>query len=103
MGYHSPFFGLASGMLMGSMMSRAFAPGYTPMYRQPYTTPAARLSAIGQTRSSYRAANPGQFQRSQSGRTYNRPTHAPRGGARGFGGGGRFGVRSKGGARRLAT
>ena len=101
-GYHSPFFGVATGMLMGSMMSRALAPGYAPMYRQPYTTPASRLPAIAQTRSSYRAANPGELQRSRSGRTYGRPATGSRGG-RGFGGGGRFGVRSKGGARRLTA
>ncbi len=101
-GYHSPFIGIASGMLMGSMMSRMFVPGYAPMYRQPYTTPGTRLSTLRQGRSSYRAANPSQFQRSQSGRTYNRPTTTPRG-SRGFGGGGRFGVRSKGAARRLGA
>jgi len=105
-GYHSPFIGIASGMLMGSMMSGMFTPGSTPMYRQPYTTPAARASEVRQTRSSYRAANPSQFQRSQSGRTYGRtsPARAPRGvgAGRGFGGGGRFGVASKGPARRLA-
>lgn len=101
-GHQSPFFSIASGMLMGSMMSRMFMPGYVPMYRQPYTTPGARLSTLQQSRSSYRAANPSQFQRSQSGRTYNRPTTTTRG-SRGFGGGGRFGVRSKGAARRLGA
>jgi hypothetical protein len=101
-GYHSPFLGIASGMLMGSMMARSFSPGYGPMYQQPYTTPASRVADIRQTRSSYRAANPSQFQRSQSGRTYNRPT-TTRGGSRGYGGGGRFGVATKGRARRLHT
>ncbi|MBN9165367.1 MAG: hypothetical protein J0I07_30675, partial [Myxococcales bacterium] len=38
-GYHSPFLSIASGMMMGSMMSRMFMPGYVPMYQQPYTTP----------------------------------------------------------------
>jgi hypothetical protein len=99
-GYHSPFFGIASGMLMGSMMSRMFMPGYAPMYQQPYTTPATRITDLRDTRSSYRAANPRQFQRSQSGRTYNRPTTTTRG-SRGLGGGGKFGVATKGRARRL--
>lgn len=104
-GYHSPFFSIASGMLMGSMMSRMFMPSYAPMYQQPYTTPPSRVGDIRQTRSSYRAANPSQFQRSQSGRTYNRPTTTtrsrPGGGSRGFGGGGKFGVATKGRAVRL--
>jgi len=103
-GYHSPFFSIASGMLMGSMMSRMFTPGYVPMYQQPYTTSGARVADIHQTRSSYRAANPSQFQRSQSGRTYNRPTTTTRttpGGGRSFGGGGKFGVATKGRAARL--
>jgi hypothetical protein len=106
-GYHSPFFSIASGMLMGSMMSRTFMPGYMPMYQQPYTTPASRVADMHQTRSSYRAANPSQFQRSQSGRTYNRATSPTRtrpmtgGGSRGFGGGGKFGVATKGRAVRL--
>lgn len=98
-GYHSPMIGIASGMLLGSMMSRSFMPGYSPMYRQPYTTPASRVGEMRQTRSSYRAANPTQFQRSQSGRTYNRPSTAR--GAPRFRGGGRFGVATKGRARRL--
>ncbi len=106
-GYHSPFFSIASGMLMGSMMSRMFMPGYAPMYHQPYTTPPSRVADVRQTRSSYRAANPSQFQRSQSGRTYNRPTTTPRGskgfggGGGRFGGGGKFGVATKGRAVRL--
>lgn len=101
-GYHSPFLGIASGMLMGSMMSRMFMPGYVPMHQQPYTTSRARVADLHQTRSGYRAANPTQFQRSQSGRTYNRPTPRTTGGARGgFRGGGKFGVATKGGAVRL--
>ena len=98
-GYHSPMIGIASGMLLGSMLSRSFMPGYAPMYRQPYTTPSTRVGEMRQTRSSYRAANPTQFQRSQSGRTYNRPSTAR--GAPHFRGGGRFGVATKGRARRL--
>lgn len=103
-GYHSPFLSIASGMLMGSMMSRMFTPGYVPMYQQPYTTAGSRVADVRQTRSSYRAANPSQFQRSQSGRTYNRsasPTRFKAGGSRGFGGGGKFGVATKGRAVRL--
>ena len=102
-GYHSPFFSIASGMLMGSMMSRMFMPSYVPMYQQPYTTPGSRVADMRQTRSSYRAANPSQFQKSQSGRTYNRPVTTPRTttGSRGFGGGGKFGVASKGRAVRI--
>src|SRR5690606_23625212 len=78
-GYHSPFLGIASGMMLGSMMSRAFMPGYAPMYTQPYTTSPARAGSIAQSRSAYRAANPSKFQNSKSGRTYNRttPTKAP--------------------------
>lgn len=104
-GYHSPFLGIASGMLMGSMMSRMFSPGYAPMYQQPYTTSGTRAADLRQTRSSYRAANPGKFQKSQSGRTYDRPATksrtAPVGGSRGFRGGGKFGVATRGRAVRL--
>lgn len=100
-GYHSPMLGIASGMLMGSMMSHMFMPGYAPMYRQPYTTPGPRVAEMAKARSSYRAANPSQFQRSQSGKTYGRPSPArpaPR-----FRGGGSFGVATKGRARRLSA
>lgn len=102
-GYHSPFFSIASGMLMGSMMSRMFTSGYVPVYQQPYTTSSSRAADLRQTRSSYRAANPSQFQRSQSGRTYNRSTttRTTTGGGRRFGGGGKFGVATKGRAVRL--
>lgn len=101
-GYHSPLFSIASGMLMGSMMSRMFTPGYAPMYQQPYATPGSRVADMQQTRSSYRAANPSEFQQSKSGLTYGRPTttRGPRGEGR-YGGGGRFGVVTKGRARRL--
>jgi hypothetical protein len=69
--YTSPFFSIASGMLMGSMLSNMFRPSYAPMYTTPYTTSAGRASQIGAQRSSYRAANPARFSRpSQSGRTY---------------------------------
>lgn len=103
-GYHSPFFSIASGMLMGSMMSRMFMPGYMPMYQQPYTTSGARVADMRQTRSSYRAANPSQFQRSQSGRTYNRPvTKSPSSPRGGFRGGGKFGAVTKGLAVRVGA
>ena len=93
-GYHSPFLGIATGMLMGSMLSHALMPGYVPMYRQPYVTTGVRVGELHGTRSSYRAANPSRFQKSQSGRTYGkpsvtRPSSRPSGG---FRGGGRFGL-----------
>ncbi len=95
-GYHSPFLSIVSGMVVGSMLSNAFMPSYAPVYTRPYMTPAARVADLHQTRSSYRAANPGKFQRSQSGRTYNRPsgTSRPTGRMGGGGriGGGRFGL-----------
>lgn len=104
--YHSPMWDIASGMIMGSMLSRMFMPGYRPMYVTPYTTSAAGRSAIASQRSTYRAANPAKFQKaSGSGRTY-----GSRGGAFGSGtrsgggrsGGGRFGVRRPAG-RKVVT
>lgn len=86
-GYVSPFFSIASGMLMGAMLSNMFMPSYVPMYTQGYTTSPGRAQDIRNQRSSYRAQNPGRFQkRSQSGRNY---------------GGGRSGgtTRSRGGSR----
>lgn len=102
-GYHSPFFSIVSGMVVGSMLSNMFMPRYTPMYTQPYTTSASRVGQISQSRSSYRAANPERFQRSKSGRTYNRPTSRPtsRPGRTRFGGG-RFGLARQGRAVRPA-
>ncbi len=97
-GYHSPFMSIVSGMVVGSMLSNMFMPGYRAVYVTPYATSPSRVGQISQSRSSYRAANPGKFQRSQSGRTYNRPssTSRPTGrtGRSGGGrvGGGRFGV-----------
>ena len=85
-GYHSPMFSIAAGMLMGSMLSRAFSPGYVPMYTRPYVTAPARRGELVAHRSAYRKANPSKArsgQRSRSGRAYNR-----RGG--GFGGGKTF-------------
>lgn len=92
-GYHSPFLSIASGMLLGSMMSSMFRPNYVPVYTQPYTTTSARVGQLHQTRSSYRASNPQRFQRSQSGRTYNRPSATSRPTSRPTRfGGGRFGL-----------
>jgi hypothetical protein len=95
-GYHSPFMGIATGMLMGHMMSSMFMPSYVPMYTQPYSTHPNRVSALQQSRSSFRQANPSKYQRSQSGRSYNRPsTSRPSGRSSGggrMGGGGRFGL-----------
>ena len=88
---------IATGMLLGHMMSTMFMPSYMPMYTQGYATPPNRVAAINQSRSQHRAANPSKYQRSQSGRTYNRPSSGTRptgrssGGGR-MGGGGRFGL-----------
>ncbi len=95
-GYHSPFLSIASGMMLGMMMSNMFMPSYVPMYRQGYATSPQRHAQINQTRSAHRAANPTKYQRSQSGRSYNRPSSGStpprsRGGGR-MGGGGRFGL-----------
>lgn len=96
-GYSSPFMSIATGMLLGHMMSTMFMPSYMPMYTQGYATPPNRVAAINQSRSQHRAANPSKYQRSQSGRTYNRPSSGTRptgrssGGGR-MGGGGRFGL-----------
>jgi len=95
-GYHSPVLSIMTGMMMGHMLSSMFMPSYVPMYRQPYTTPASRVSSLGSQRANHRAANPGKYSRSQSGRSYgspsggSRPTGRSGGGYRG--GGGRFGL-----------
>ena len=95
-GYASPFLSIATGMMLGSMMSSMFMPSYVPMYTQPYATPGSRVADLHQTRSQHRAANPSKYQRSQSGRSYNRPSSGsrpsgrPSGGR--MGGGGRFGL-----------
>jgi hypothetical protein len=99
-GYASPFFSIVSGMVVGSMLSNLFMPNYVPAYTRPYTTPSTRVDQLAQSRSSYRAANPEQFQRSRSGRTYDQPSATRRsgdhfGGGRAGGGrvgGGRFGL-----------
>lgn len=96
-GYHSPFFSIVSGMVVGSMISNMFAPRYVPMN---YVTNSSRLSSLQTHRSSYRAANPSRFGKaSRSGRSYgNRinkpstPSRAPTGRWGRSGGGGRFGL-----------
>jgi hypothetical protein len=99
-GYHSPVMGLATGMILGSMLSRSMAPGYQPMYRSAYVTNTSRRAALSNHRSTYRQANPSRFaKRSRSGKTYGskgsgfggtrQRTSAPR--TRRFGGG-RFGL-----------
>lgn len=107
-GYRSPVWDIATGMLLGSMISRAFSPGYTPMYTRPYVTPPARHGELAAQRNTYRQQNPNKFrqgQSSRSGRSYgakgsqfgggqpSRSTPAPRPRTRSFGGG-RFGRRS---------
>lgn len=100
-GYHSPFLSIASGMMLGMMMSNMFMPSYVPMYTQGYSTPGNRVAALNQSRSAHRAANPSKYQKSQSGRSYNRPSSGSRpsgrssGGGR-MGGGGRFGLQRAG-------
>ena len=99
--YSSPMMGIFTGMMMGSMLSNAFRPNYVPMYREPYTTPASRVSDLRNSRSSYRAANPARFNSRASGsnRSYgSRPARPFGGGSRS--GGGRFGIRRRGDVRR---
>jgi hypothetical protein len=94
--YHSPMMSIASGMLMGAMLSSALSPRYVPVYTQPYTTDSARRGELRNQRSSYRAQNPGKYSRpapSKSGRSYG-------GGGGGRRGGGRFGIRRAPGAPR---
>jgi hypothetical protein len=98
--YTSPFYSIASGMLMGAMLSSMFSPGYAGVYRTAYVTSPSRVSSISSQRSSYRSANPTRFSKpSQTGRSY--------GGTRSTGGtprvrgGARFGVR-RGGALLVA-
>jgi hypothetical protein len=95
--YHSPFMSIASGMLMGAMISSMWAPTYVPAH---YVTSSARAGTLHSSRSTYRASNPERFgPRSKSGRRYggrptgtSRPTGRPSGGFRR--GGGSFGLRA---------
>jgi hypothetical protein len=95
--YHSPFLSIASGMIIGSMLSNAFRPNYAPAYSRPYTTSVTRAGDLRAQRSSYRAANPSRFNRpkaSASGRQYNSAGRS--GGSRPVRTGGtRFGVRRR--------
>lgn len=112
-GYHSPVWDIATGMFLGSMISRAFSPGYVPMYTRPYVTPPARRGELTAHRNTYRQQNPDKFRQgksSRSGRSYGakgnqfgggkptRSTPAPRPRSRSFGGG-RFGRRIAAGSR----
>ncbi len=102
-GYSSPFISIASGMLMGSMLSHMFMPSYVPMYTRPYVTSTARASSIHTSRSGYRASNPERFgKRSQSGRSYGGKPSRPSGGGGGMRprGGGFFGLSRQGRATR---
>lgn len=68
--YHSPFWTLASGMMLGSMISNWSRPGYAA---RSYSTSAARTSTLRTQRNAYRAKNPSRFSRSKasrSGRNY---------------------------------
>jgi hypothetical protein len=87
-GYHSPMLSIATGMLLGSMMSRAFMPGYAPMYSQPYHTSPNRLSNLRESRAEARrnSSARSRSKASGTGRGYDRAPRAPRGG-------GRFGIR----------
>ncbi|HEU0033518.1 MAG TPA: hypothetical protein VFQ53_22960 [Kofleriaceae bacterium] len=92
-GYTSPLMSIATGMLIGSMMSHAFSPAYVPVYSRPYTTSAARMSSLESHRSGYRAANPTRFSKPSrtTGRSYGgSPSRGRTGGS--FRGGGRFGL-----------
>lgn len=93
-GYHSPFFSIVSGMLVGSMLSSMFMPSYVPM---AYVTSGSRVNDLRSQRQAYRAANPQRFQKSQSGRRYGGKatgTSRPSGGFRR--GGGSFGIQRPG-------
>lgn len=95
-GYHSPMLSIASGMLMGAMMSSMFMPTYVPMYRQPYVTTAARHGELNSQRAGYRARNPERFAKpSKTGRSYG-GTRGTRSAPPRVRGGGRFGGRTRG-------
>ena len=72
-GYTSPMWNIASGMVLGYMVSRAFSPGYRPVYTQPYMTSPDRHKALTTHRDGYRQKNPDKFRQgksSKSGRSY---------------------------------
>jgi hypothetical protein len=92
--YMSPFFSIASGMLMGAMLSSMFSPGYMG-YRTAYVTSPTRAQALSSQRSAYRASNPSRFSKpSQTGRSYGGGKSS--GGTSRSRGGSRFGVRGGG-------
>ncbi|WP_437676952.1 hypothetical protein [Sorangium sp. So ce131] len=93
--YHSPVMSLASGMLLGAMVSSALRPSYMPVYTQPYTTPPNRMTDLRSHRDTYRASNPSSVNNSkasQTGRRYNNAGGSRFGSGR-SGAGSRFGVR----------
>lgn len=102
-GYASPFWTIASSMMMGAMISSMFRPSYMPM---TYVTHQSRIGPLQSHRSSYRAANPSSFgPRSQTGRSYGGKASTPRAPNSPIRstGGGRFGVASRGRAERLTA
>ncbi|AUX37861.1 MULTISPECIES: hypothetical protein [Sorangium] len=93
--YSSPVMSLASGMLLGAMVSSALRPNYVPVYTQPYTTPPNRAPDLRSHRDTYRASNPSgvdHSKSSQTGRRYNN-VGSSRFGSGKSGAGSRFGVR----------
>jgi hypothetical protein len=93
--YHSPIMGIASGMILGSMLSSAFRPGYAPMYGRGYVTSPSRAQSLQTQRNAFRAANPTRFSQpkaSGSGRSYGGTgrSSTPR-----SSGGTRFGIRRR--------
>lgn len=112
-GYHSPIWDIAGGMLLGSMLSRAFMPSYAPMYTQPYVTPAGRRGELATARNGYRQQNPDKFRQAQAKASKSGRSYGAKGSGFGGGsptpsrprssGGGRFGRRgpSKGRVLRL--
>ncbi|WP_437589803.1 hypothetical protein [Sorangium sp. So ce1000] len=93
--YHSPVMSLASGMLLGAMVSSALRPNYVPVYTQPYATPPGRTHDLRSHREAYRASNPSSVDHSrssQTGRRYNN-VGGSRFGSGKSGAGSRFGVR----------
>lgn len=108
-GYHSPIWDIAGGMLLGSMLSRAFSPGYAPMYTQPYVTPVARRGELVAARDGYRQQNPDKFRQAQAKASKSGRSYGAKGSGFGGGsptpsrprssGGGRFGRRGPSKAR----
>jgi uncharacterized membrane protein YgcG len=98
--HHSMMWNIASGMLIGSMLSSAFRPNYVPV--QPYTTSASRAGQMRSERNAVRSQN--RAKASGSGRSYGSQggswgssgrSSSPSTGTRSSGSGGRFGVRGR--------